>query len=1381
MSRNEKDQVSINIFEQIDTICGEFRTKWKTGTKPSISDFLNRVDENAQSNLFRNLLTVEVKLRRRSGELPSSTDYLSRFPQFAKIIRQEFDESTMGSMEINVGTPQESAGSASEAISDVSHTRTYDEPAASRLGDYELLRELGRGGFGVVYEARHIKHRNKVALKTLPTGTDGQEINAERLHKFRKEFRTLSEINHPNLVGMQTLEFDGNQWFFTMDLIKGSDFLSYVRPKDWMDEKHLRSSIKQLAAGIMALHEKGIVHRDLKPSNVLIEPNGRVVILDFGLVAQLQQNKDLTATRSAMFAGTPRYAAPEQMFGQRSEASDWYAMGVMLYEALTGAPPFPGRNPMEVLRQKQEEDPPSIADQQGIPGDLAQFADALIKRDPTERPSTNQIAEELQLDQESTKQQSKGSTDDEELDLEEFAEEEIELIGREQQLAQLESIQRQFLDNRKPSVVWITGKSGEGKSSLVEKFLRPLRKSRDVLVLSGRCYDRESVPFKVIDSQIDPLARYLRSLPHDRLERLLPNGIGMLAHLFPLLRRVESIADLSDQNLVGLDDKQIRNLAFNAFAELLTNIGQIVPVIMFVDDLQWGDADSAEVLLNILSPPSPLPVLFLGSYRSDEMDDSPFLDQWKSNSSNSSDPHHINVEPLNKSQCLEFLQKRLGTFDDLTQQSLNELFDITLGNPYFLEQLLESYDAQSGAFKTIPLEEIIKKRLSRCPSEARSLLEVIAVAGKAVAVGEISEVAGQLEPARATITHMRNEKLVRLIGDSNDQRIDTYHDKIRETTLDSLGEAARRNLHAKYGDVLSAQRELDTPDSENENVPISKNRLFDLAHHYLEADHAKAFEYQLLAGEAAIEAYAIENAMVYLRHAQKLKPAALDRTTDYRLHFSFAEALAGTQDLADSEPYYRRALELTDDDFETARCHFGLALMFMRSGNPLESKNRLDEALNLLGERQPVSLLAKLYCISINSARIVLWPFESKQKISNKKEERKEVLISKSYAIYRNVSVIDILAFVYTGMRAVVSCRSWGNVEAKAIAYSNFSLQMALSGGVPFAKRYAKKTENILDQGCSEYTKALSNSQLCAHYMVRGELDHSEQLAVDALDILKKERDYNHYFVIHWLRHVYSVRGDAKGIYHWASKEVQLGESTKDRIVIAYGSYGLADAYTRSGNLEQASLAADRAIQNLNDYNSYFIVVAYQEKIRALVQASKFAEAKQLAIETIRFMWKEWALFELCLDTYPLYVEALCTDQWFKGPQAFDRKSRTLISRNAARSRWVGVFFPNLNVHALRVSGRACVANGKTKKALKYFDKTIAAAEKIGARYEHARALIDKSMLDHPDAMADRERGLEILKELECVLPLAEQEYLGIEMPPYELDEDFDLDAETNV
>ena len=212
---------------------------------------------------------------------------------------------------------------------------------------------------GIVYEARHTKTNNRVALKTLLTGGDGQQINADKLYRFRKEFRRLSEINHPNLVGMQSLEVDGDRWFFTMDLIDGEDFLSYVRPDDQLDEERLRSCLKQLATGVMELHRRGIIHRDLKPSNVLVSPEGHVTILDFGLAAQLQRAGDMTQTKSGMFAGTPPYAAPEQMFGERTEASDWYAFGTMLFEALAGERPFQDPDPMKLLRMKQEQDPPT--------------------------------------------------------------------------------------------------------------------------------------------------------------------------------------------------------------------------------------------------------------------------------------------------------------------------------------------------------------------------------------------------------------------------------------------------------------------------------------------------------------------------------------------------------------------------------------------------------------------------------------------------------------------------------------------------------------------------------------------------------------------------------------------------------------------------------------------------------------------------------------------------------------------------------------------------------------------------------------------------------------------------------------------------------------
>ena len=165
-------------------------------------------------------------------------------------------------------------------------------------------------GWGLFTKLDIRRTNNRVALKTLPTGSDGQQVNAEQLHRFRKEFRRLSEINHPNLVGMQSLEVDGDHWFFTMDLVEGVDFLSYVRPNDHFDEERLRSCLKQLATGVIELHRRGIIHRDLKPSNVLVSPDGHVTILDFGLAAELQRAGDMTQTKSGMFAGTPPLCRP---------------------------------------------------------------------------------------------------------------------------------------------------------------------------------------------------------------------------------------------------------------------------------------------------------------------------------------------------------------------------------------------------------------------------------------------------------------------------------------------------------------------------------------------------------------------------------------------------------------------------------------------------------------------------------------------------------------------------------------------------------------------------------------------------------------------------------------------------------------------------------------------------------------------------------------------------------------------------------------------------------------------------------------------------------------------------------------------------------------
>ena len=164
IKKRQADQVSINIFDQIDSICVEFRRQWKLGKRPKIESFLGQAPDDARETLFRNLLPVEIRYRERMGEKPQPGDYVARFPRYKRVIGDAFNFSTSIELQAMQSTPADDSADL---------PATIHAPAANRIGDYELVRELGRGGFGVVYESKHVTLQNRVALKTLPTGQDG--------------------------------------------------------------------------------------------------------------------------------------------------------------------------------------------------------------------------------------------------------------------------------------------------------------------------------------------------------------------------------------------------------------------------------------------------------------------------------------------------------------------------------------------------------------------------------------------------------------------------------------------------------------------------------------------------------------------------------------------------------------------------------------------------------------------------------------------------------------------------------------------------------------------------------------------------------------------------------------------------------------------------------------------------------------------------------------------------------------------------------------------------------------------------------------------------------------------------------------------------------
>jgi len=248
-------------------------------------------------------------------------------------------------------------------------------------GRFRVLSRLGAGAFGDVYRViDEIAGGEPLALKVLRTP------DPVALQYFKNEFRTLAGLNHRNIVALHELISDGDRWMFTMEFVDGVDLLQFLAayPKaGW--EAGVYSCLSQLADGLRILHEQNLLHRDLKPSNVLVTGAGRLVLLDFGLVRGFGDPFQQAAT----FAGTPNYMSPEQAIGASlRQPSDWYAVGVMLYQILTGRVPFVFES-HEALRRKQFDRPvPPAEIVTTVPQKLNELCIQLLEPDPSSAPAT---------------------------------------------------------------------------------------------------------------------------------------------------------------------------------------------------------------------------------------------------------------------------------------------------------------------------------------------------------------------------------------------------------------------------------------------------------------------------------------------------------------------------------------------------------------------------------------------------------------------------------------------------------------------------------------------------------------------------------------------------------------------------------------------------------------------------------------------------------------------------------------------------------------------------------------------------------------------------------------------------------------------------------
>ena len=826
---------------------------------------------------------------------------------------------------------------------------------------FKVIRLLGSGSMGTVYLVFDRQLGGEVALKLLDL-CDGMD-----LYRFKGEFRSLADIKHPNLATLHELICEGPLWFFTMEYVAGVPFDIHLlgpaaagsapmpsdlsdrdtlRPRNpapssfrpQPDRQRLRRALQQLCAGVDAMHGFGRIHCDLKPSNVLVTAQGRVVLLDFGLT----RPTGARSLRGDGLVGTPAYMAPEQAKdGPSQPAADWYAVGAMLYEVLTGRLPHNG-SLIEILLKKQSEDPPAPVEVNSLADpELSRLCMQLLQRDPAQRPSSGEILAQLGAGI-TPEPVSEAKSDPVGVGAPVF-------IGRK---AELQALRLGYGSacSGTLALVLVEGASGIGKTALVERFLDQLTAgadpSRKPLVLRGRCHERETLPFKAFDSVVDGLSASLASLGAGDVAQILPAGAAYLSEIFPVLCRLDRLESARDWLPKVHDATELRNRAFAGFYELLRRLAQRQPVVAFIDDLQWADRDSFALLHTLLRNPG-VPGLMLVATCRPVAQDSVLAEVLREIAAHPA-VMRVEVGPLSP-EAASALVDRLADLGELDQPVKQRLAETVVqeagGNPLFTLELMrylcdvvsargEPSDFSTG--NTVSLDALILGRLRTLPAESQSLLEAIAVAGDPLPRKALADAAGVplgCEGWERGISALAQARLIRRSGGQGSDVVEPFHDRIGEAVLASLDATTLRRLRTSIAHAMEKW---------------GRERTDMLARYWLEADDHERAKYYTR--EAAIQA---RTKLAFDRAAQLYQTAAaLESNQDAKRELLRAlgdcQACNGLPSLAAEA--YQQAAALSGPELAPRLRHLA-AEQLLRGGHIVRGLEILGEVLEQAGLR----------------------------------------------------------------------------------------------------------------------------------------------------------------------------------------------------------------------------------------------------------------------------------------------------------------------------------------------------------------------------------------------------------------------------------------------
>ncbi|MFO0954160.1 MAG: AAA family ATPase [Isosphaeraceae bacterium] len=708
------------LVEAVNDHCDRFERAWRDGGSPDLEGALAGSDPAARRVLLHELGLIDAAYRRRYRLPVDLEDYRRR--------HTDLDTSWLGE---RLPAPDD----------------TMPLPVSTRpeLPDFEVLDEIGRGGMGVVYQARDLRLQRLVCLKVL---TPESAVSHSRMARLRQEAHVISALNHPNICTIYALEEWQGLPVLVLEWIDGRTLRAFARNEVRVDR--LIPALAQAARALAAAHQAGVVHRDVKPENVMIRPDGLVKLLDFG-VARVSDSSGMprrlagSSTSSGTIVGTLRYMSPEQSRGVAVDAaSDAFSFGVLLYEALTGRHPFPGESSGAVPHAIQCLDPTPPAELVvGVDPGLSGLTMRLLSKHPIVRPSLAEAADQLGASRHpaSPAWQSVPAA---------AAPARPVPVGRDQQLVEL---RRAFeaAGAGKGSMLCVSGEPGIGKTTIVEQFVSSVVEQGSGFAMSGRCSQR----LATADAYV-PILDALEDLTENRWggEALRLLGANAPAW-YDMVASRDSDTGVATAGQPLSQGRLLRE--FRAFLEALTRQR---PLVLFLDDVHWADESTVDLLGYLCQDVAALRVLVVTTHRPTELaiGGHPF-GRLRLDLKARGTCHDLPLPLWSKEEVSSYLASRYPG-SEFPADFLDVLFRQTEGSPLFVTGLLSYLEEREvlvrhdrrwlideqvpDLSRALPdtISCLIERKLSYLPPEDRRLLQVASVEGvefDSVVVADVAE------------------------------------------------------------------------------------------------------------------------------------------------------------------------------------------------------------------------------------------------------------------------------------------------------------------------------------------------------------------------------------------------------------------------------------------------------------------------------------------------------------------------------------------------------------------------------------------------------------------------------------------------------------------